>query len=99
MKKALNMKKPAQSVTPILPAVRPVAEIQTPTPPVARLNGISGVKSHLIWVVKGLEAGTLDPKIANALTVALNSLAGVIVDHEFEGRIKAIEEKQNETKP
>lgn len=90
------MKKPAQNVIQSTPGNVPGQNNGMPSPPTARLKDFCGVKAHLVWVVKNLELGLLEPKIANSLTVALNTLSGVMSDFDLEQRIEKLEAKANE---
>lgn len=82
---------------PVLPAIPeppgtvPAAGPGTPPPPRARLNTFCGIKAHMAWVIKNLEAGLLDPKVGNSLTVALSSYANLMEKADLEDRVQKLE--------
>jgi hypothetical protein len=70
---------------------------QTPTPPKKRgrrLARIANVKTALADVVRKLEAGEITPRVANALTYTLATLAGVMQGADLEERIAQLERTQ-----
>ena len=78
---------PAKTVS-ILRKPAPTPGVEVPR---ARLTTLYGVRTHLAWVVQSLEAGTLAPNVGNALTVALNALAGLIESTDVLDRIAKLE--------
>lgn len=65
-----------------------------------RLNRLSDCKRYLADLVYRLEIDEIDSAKAGKLTYMINSIAGLIRDHEFEERLAALEsqiEEQNES--
>lgn len=53
----------------------------TPTPPRAyrrRLGNLDNVRAGLVAAIRGLEAGTIDPRRARVLVYAYSTLAGIM---------------------
>jgi hypothetical protein len=65
------------------------------TPPKTRLNSFNGLRVHLEWAIRELEQDRLTPQVVNALTAAINALAGILKDHDLDARVKRLEEGTN----
>lgn len=65
-------------------------------PKFVRLATINDVKDELARLYRQVRAGEVAPQDATRMGYLLNLLAGLIVDHDLEQRIEALEQQQSE---
>lgn len=65
-------------------------------PAIRRLKSQEDCRRAIAWVFRQVEANAIDPPKGRVLIYAALSISSILTDHDFEARMKALEERQSQ---